>query len=100
MRDIYEIRERSSRMYHWSALTTAQVVIELPWNILESTLFFLCWYWTVGFANSRGGFTYLMYGICFPIYYTTIALAVASMSPTAKIAGLMFSLLFSFVLTL
>lgn len=32
MRDIYEIRERSSRMYHWSALTTAQVVMELPWN--------------------------------------------------------------------
>ena len=100
MRDIYEIRERSSRMYHWSAITTAQVVMELPWNILGSTLFFLCWYWTVGFEHSRAGFTYLMYGVCFPIYYTTIALAVASMSPTAEIAGLMFSLLFSFVLTL
>ena len=100
MRDIYEIRERSSRMYHWSALTTAQVAMELPWNILGSTLFFLCWYWTVGFESSRAGFTYLMYGVCFPIYYTTIALAVASMSPTAEIAGLMFSLLFSFVLTL
>jgi ATP-binding cassette, subfamily G (WHITE), member 2, SNQ2 len=100
MRDIYEIRERSSRMYHWSALTTVQVAIELPWNILGSTLFFLCWYWTVGFENSRAGFTYLMYAVCFPVYYTTIALAVASMSPTAEIAGLMFSLLFSFVLTL
>jgi ATP-binding cassette subfamily G (WHITE) protein 2 (SNQ2) len=100
MRNIYEIRERSSRMYHWSALTTAQVAMELPWNILGSTLFFLCWYWTVGFESSRGGFTYLMFGVCFPIYYTTIALAVASMSPTAEIAGLMFSFLFSFVLTL
>jgi ABC-type multidrug transport system permease subunit len=48
MRDIYEIRERSSRMYRWSALATAQVAIELPWNILASTLF-LRWYWTVGF---------------------------------------------------
>ena len=56
----------------------------------------------VGFEleHSRAGFTYLMYGVCFPIYYTTIALAVASMSPTAEIAGLMFSFLFSFVLTL
>ena len=35
-----------------------------------------------------------MYGICFPIYYMTIALAVALSSPTAEIAGLMFSLLF------
>jgi ATP-binding cassette subfamily G (WHITE) protein 2 (SNQ2) len=40
-----------------------------------------------------------MYGVCFPIYFTTIALSVASMSPTAEIAGLMFSFLFSFVLT-
>ena len=100
MRDIYEIRERSSRMYHWSALITAQVVIELLWNILGSTLFFLCWYWTVGFEPSRAGFTYLMYGVCFPIYYTTIALAVASMAPTAEIAGLVLSLLYSFVFTL
>ena len=100
MRDIYEIRERSSRMYHWSALTTSQIVMELPWNILGSTLFFLCWYWTVGFENSRAGFTYLMYGVCFPMYYTTVALAVASLSSTAEIAGLMFSLIFAFVLTL
>ena len=100
MRDIYEIRERSSRMYHWSALTTAQIVMELPWNILGSTLSFLCWYWTVGFEPSRAGFTYLMYAVCFPIYYTTIALAVASMSPTAEIADHMVCLLYSFVIIL
>ncbi|KAF8905939.1 pleiotropic drug resistance ABC transporter [Gymnopilus junonius] len=99
MRDVYEIRERSSRMYHWSALTTVQLAMEIPWNIVGSTLFFFCWYWTVGFASSRGGFTYLMYGVCFPLYYTTLALAVASMSSTAEIAGLMFSFLFSFVIT-
>ena len=100
MRNIYEIRERSSKMYHWSALTTVQIAMEIPWNIVGSTLFFFCWYWTVGFVSSRGGFTYLMYGVCFPIYYTTLALAVASMSPTAEIAGLLFSFLFSFVITL
>ena len=62
-------------------------------SITDSNIF-LCWYWTVGFENSHAGFTYLMYGVCFPIYYMTIALAVASSSPTAEIAGLMFSLLF------
>ncbi|KAF9484262.1 pleiotropic drug resistance ABC transporter [Pholiota conissans] len=99
MRNIYEIRERSSRMYHWSALTTSQVAMELPWNILGSSLFFLCWFWTVGFESSRAGYTYLMYGVCFPIYFTTLALAVASMGPTAEISSLMFSFMFSFVLT-
>ncbi|RXW13885.1 hypothetical protein EST38_g11969, partial [Candolleomyces aberdarensis] len=99
MRNIYEIRERASRMYHWSALVTAQILVEIPWNILGSSLFFVCWYWTVGFPSSRGGYTYFMYGALFPIYYTTIALAVASMCATAEIASLMFSFLFSFVLT-
>ncbi|KDR66423.1 hypothetical protein GALMADRAFT_80815 [Galerina marginata CBS 339.88] len=98
-RDVYEIRERSTKMYHWSALAITQVVMELPWNILGSSLFFLCWFWTVGFPTSRAGFTYLVYGVCFPIYYTTIALAIASTSPTADIAGLMFSFLCAFNFT-
>ncbi|KAF9484261.1 pleiotropic drug resistance ABC transporter [Pholiota conissans] len=97
MRNIYEIRERSSRMYHWSALTTSQVLMELPWNILGSSLFFLCWYWTIGFESSRAAFTYLILGFSFPIYYTTLALAVASMSPTAEIAMLIFAFFFSFI---
>lgn len=35
-------------MYSWTALVTSQLLIELPWNILGSSLFFVCWYWTVG----------------------------------------------------
>lgn len=72
MRNIYEIRERPSRMYSWTALVTAQILAEVPWNMLGSTLFFVCWYWTVGFPTSRGGYTWLMYSIVNPIYYTTI----------------------------
>jgi ATP-binding cassette, subfamily G (WHITE), member 2, SNQ2 len=51
VRDIYEIRERPSRMYSWSALVASQILVEIPWNILGSSLFFLCWFWTVGFQN-------------------------------------------------
>jgi ATP-binding cassette subfamily G (WHITE) protein 2 (SNQ2) len=100
MRDIYEIRERPSRMYSWTAMITSLLFTELPWNILGSSLFFLCWYWTVGFESSRAGFTYLLLGVVFPMYFTTFAMAVASMAPNAEIAGLLFSLLFSFVITL
>ncbi|CAL1709796.1 unnamed protein product [Somion occarium] len=98
-RSVYEIRERPSRMYSWTALVTSQMLIEMPWNILGSSLFFLCWYWTVAFPTERGGYTYLMYSIITPLYYTTIGQAVASMSPNAEIAALLFSFLFSFVLT-
>lgn len=100
MRDIYEIRERSSRMYHWSALTLSQITIELPWNVLGSSIFFFCFFWTVGFPSDRAGFTYLMYSVSFPFYYTTLSLAVGSLAPTSEIGNLMYSLCFSFVLIL
>ncbi|XP_006455063.1 hypothetical protein AGABI2DRAFT_121012 [Agaricus bisporus var. bisporus H97] len=98
-RDIYEIRERPSRMYHWSALTTAQLLCEIPWNIIGASIFFVCWYWTVGFATSRAAFTYFVYGVQFPLFWTTLALTVASASPNAEIAGLLYSFFFTFVLT-
>ncbi|KIK03079.1 hypothetical protein K443DRAFT_5662 [Laccaria amethystina LaAM-08-1] len=59
MRNVYEIRQRPSRMYSWTA----------PSQVLM--------FWT----------------------YTTIAQAVAAMVPSAEIAALLFSFLFSFVLT-
>ncbi|KAH9941401.1 pleiotropic drug resistance ABC transporter [Amylocystis lapponica] len=99
MRRIYEIRERHSSMYNWTALVTAQIAVEIPWNVLGSSLYFLCWYWTVGLPTDRAGFTYLFFGVLFPLYYSTIGQAVAAMSPSAEIAALIFSFLFSFVLS-
>ncbi|KAG6850300.1 hypothetical protein H0H93_015242 [Arthromyces matolae] len=97
-RTVYEIRERPSRIYSWTALVTSQILVEIPWNILGSSLFFLCWYWTVGFETSRAGYTYLVMGVIFPMYYTTIGQAVAAMSPDPEIASLLFAGLFSFVI--
>ena len=100
MRSIYEIRERPSRMYSWLALLTSQILVEIPWNIFGATLFFVSWYWASGFQNDRAGYTYLMFGLIFPIYYTTIGQSIAAMSPSAEIAAILFNVLFSFVITL
>ncbi|KAK0203605.1 pleiotropic drug resistance ABC transporter [Desarmillaria ectypa] len=99
MRNVYEIRERPSRMYHWSALLTAQFLAELPWNILGSGVYFLCWFWTVGYPSSRAGYTFLVMAVIFPLYYTSLGQAVASMVPNAELAAILFSFLFSFVMT-
>lgn len=99
-RNVYEVRERPSRMYSWTALVTSQLIVELPWNIFGASLFFLCWYWTVGFETSRAGYTYLMYCVVLPLYYTSIAQAIAAMSPDAPIASILFSTLFPFVISL
>lgn len=74
MRDLYEVRERPSRMYSWTALVTSQILAEVPWNIFGSSMFFVCWYWTVGFATTapRVGYVYLALGVLFPLYYTTV----------------------------
>ena len=99
-RTIYEIRERPSRIYNWTAFLTAHLLVEIPWNIIGSLFLFLCWYWTVGYPTDRAGYTYLMLGIVYPLYYTTIGTAIAAAAPTAEIAGILFSTLFSFVIAL
>ncbi|KAJ7113209.1 ABC-2 type transporter-domain-containing protein [Mycena epipterygia] len=99
MRNIYEIREGPTKFYSWSALVTSALLSELPWNILGSSIYFLCWYWTVGFDNDRAGYTYLMLGVIFPLYYTTFGQAVAAMAPNAELAAVLFSFFFSFILT-
>ncbi|KAI0043049.1 hypothetical protein FA95DRAFT_1631947 [Auriscalpium vulgare] len=98
-RRVYEIRERPSRMYSWTAFVTAQFLAELPLNIIGSSVYFLIWFWLVSFPGSRAGFTYLALGIAYPFYYTSLAQAVAAMSPNPEIAALLFSFLFSFVIT-
>jgi hypothetical protein len=42
LRTIFEVRERRSRMYHWTALVTSQLIVEIPWNILGSSVFYWC----------------------------------------------------------
>ena len=99
-RSVYEVRERPSRMYNWTALLTSQLVVEIPWNIFGASLFFFCWYWTVGFPTSRTGYLFLAFSILFPLYYTSIAQAVAAMSPNAPIAAVLFTMLYAIVVAL
>jgi len=99
-RMVYEIRERPSKMYSWSAWVTAQILVELPWNVSGGVVLFFCWYWTVGFPTERAGYTFFVLAVLIPVYYTTVGQAIASMAPTVEIAGLLFTSLFSLVLIL
>ena len=87
-------------MYSWTSFVTSQILAEVPWNIIGSSLFFFCWYWTMGMPNDRAGYSYLVYAVAFPLYYTTISQAIAAMSPNVVIAAVLFSVLYSFVISL
>ncbi|KAG2347847.1 pleiotropic drug resistance ABC transporter [Suillus weaverae] len=98
IRTVYEIRERPSRMYHWTALVVSQLAAELPWNMTSSAMFFFCCYWTVGYPTGRAGYTFLMLSVAVPLYYTTLGHGIASMAPTTPVASLYFTTLIIFVL--
>ncbi|GAA5913660.1 hypothetical protein JCM5296_007276 [Sporobolomyces johnsonii] len=100
LRQLYDAREKPSRMYHWSILVFTSIIVEIPWNILAGTVFFCCWYWTVGFpgGSDRAGYAYFVYAIIFEIYYPTFAQAVAAFSPNPMAASVLFSTFFSFVI--
>ena len=99
-RTVYELRERPSRMFTWSAFLVSQFLIEIPWHIFGISLLFFCWYWTSGFDSSRAGFSYLFYCIAFPLYCISFGQALAAISPSASIASALLVALFSFIVVL
>ncbi|GKZ56583.1 hypothetical protein AnigIFM49718_001850 [Aspergillus niger] len=47
-RDVYEARERPSRMYEWKVLMLSNLVIEIVWNSLMAVVAYFCWYYPIG----------------------------------------------------
>lgn len=88
LRSLYEQRERPSRMYNFYVQTAASIIVEIPWNILGGTLFWACWYFTVGGQTGiRALYSWLMYAVVFEVYWQTFAQAVAAFSPNGQIAS-------------
>ena len=71
-RSIYEIRERPRKMYSRSSWVTAQILVELPWNMVPGILLFFSWYWTMGYPIERAGFTFFISVVLIPFYSTTV----------------------------
>lgn len=51
-RDLYEARERPSKVYSWKVFMLAQIIVELPWNALMAAIMYFCWYYPVGLYNN------------------------------------------------
>ncbi|KAJ5649509.1 ABC multidrug transporter atrF [Penicillium longicatenatum] len=88
-RSIYEQREKKSKMYSWIAFVTALVVSEIPYLCICAVLYFVCWYYTVGFPNdsSKAGPTFLIM-LLYEFVYTGIGQFVAAYAPNATFAAL------------
>jgi len=98
-RSLFEVRERPSKMYSWVVFLIGQAIVEIPWNFLGGTLFWIPWYYMVQFGreSTRAGYSWGFY-MLFQLYYSSFAQAVATISPNAMIASMLFATLFSFVI--
>jgi ATP-binding cassette subfamily G (WHITE) protein 2 (SNQ2) len=89
-RDIYDAREKKSKMYSWIAFVTGLIVSEFPYLIICAILFFLPFYWTVGFpsdSNKAGAIFFVM--LLYEFFYTGLGQMIAAYAPNAVFASLM-----------
>lgn len=93
-RDIYETREKKSKMYSWIAFVTGLVVAEIPYLIICATLYFLCFYYTAGLPTDtdKAGATFFVM-LVYQFIYTGIGQFVAAYAPNAVFASLVNPLL-------
>ncbi|KAL6702825.1 hypothetical protein ACN47E_000911 [Coniothyrium glycines] len=93
-RDIYETREKKSKMYSWVSFVTALIVSEMPYLLICGVLYYLVFYFASGLpldAGSAGGvfFVFLVY----QFIYTGFGQFVAAYAPNAVFASLVNPLL-------
>ncbi|KAF3401974.1 Brefeldin A resistance protein [Penicillium rolfsii] len=87
LRDIFVHRERESLTYHWLAFVLSAFIVELPFTFLSSLIYWLLWYFPVGYfyAPSRAGYSFLMYEL-FGVFATSLAQLCASLMPNIEAA--------------
>jgi ABC-type multidrug transport system ATPase subunit len=88
-RNIFETREKKSKMYSWVAFVTAAIVSEVPYLTLCAVLYFAGWYYTVGFPHesSRAGSIFFVM-LMFEFVYTGIGQFEAAYAPNELFAAL------------
>jgi len=66
-RMLWESRELPSRVYGWFAFTTANILCEIPYAILFAVIYFVTWYFPVGFPGdpSTAGYVFFIIMIYF-----------------------------------
>ncbi|CAG9946232.1 unnamed protein product [Clonostachys rosea f. rosea IK726] len=88
-RDIYEAREKKSKMYHWAPFVTGLIVSEVPYLLICAVLYYVCWYFTAGLPTGAGhaGAVFFLV-VMYEGLYTGIGQAIAAYTPNAVFASL------------
>lgn len=81
-RDVFIHREKASLTYHWTVFVLSAIIIELPYAVFTSLVYWLLWYFPVGYFTipSRAGYSFLMYEL-FAVFATSLAQLCAATMP-------------------
>ncbi|KAJ7695504.1 hypothetical protein B0H17DRAFT_1056061 [Mycena rosella] len=105
-RALYEARERPSKAYSWVAFIVAQILVEIPWQMLAAVLSFVSWYYPIGLyrnaiaadqVKERGALMFLFI-LQFMLFTSTFGQMLVAGMETAEAAGNTGNLLFSLTL--
>lgn len=101
-RDLYEVRERPSKAYSWPAFLLANILVEIPYQILVGVLVYGAYFYPIythdGIPSSERQGLILLLIIQFFIFASTFAQMIIAALPDAETAGNIATLLFSMTL--
>ena len=88
-RDIYDAREKKSRMYSWIAFVTGVIVSEVPYLIICAIVYFFAFYYAVGFPTDtdKAGAVFFIV-LVYEFIYTGMGQFVAAYAPNPVAAAL------------
>ncbi|KAM0540650.1 hypothetical protein ACHAPJ_013551 [Fusarium lateritium] len=87
-RDLYEVRERPSKAYSWKAFMIANVIIEIPYQILTGIFMFATFYYPiVGIQSSARQGLVLLFIIQLMLYASSFAQMTIAAFPDALTAS-------------
>ncbi|AET41310.1 uncharacterized protein Ecym_8014 [Eremothecium cymbalariae DBVPG len=107
-RNLYESREQHSRTFSWKSFLVAQLIVEIPWNVIVGTLSFFCYYYAVGLYNSASvahqlterGLLFWLFSIIYYVYVGSAGQAaiagVQNIESAGNLASMVFTLCLSF----
>ncbi len=101
---IFLVREKPSRMYHWTTFIVSVLMVELPYNWVAGTIFFFPFYYATGFyktytfaVHERGAYAWLML-MAFQMWFSSFGQSMAALAPNAETAAVFTTLFASFVI--
>ncbi|KAK0634251.1 ABC transporter PeaB1 [Bombardia bombarda] len=100
LRDIFTLREQASLTYSWLCFVIPAIVIELPYAFVTSMVYWLLWYYPVGYFTDpmRAGYSFLMYQL-FSVFAHSLAQLCAALMPNLSAAFMANGFFFMFVNT-